>query len=329
MSDALLEIEGLNVRFATRGGTVKAVRGVDLTVRSDEVVGVVGESGSGKSAAMLAVMGLLADNATSSGSVRFAGEQLIGAPPARLRSLRGGRVAMVFQDPLTSLNPVLTVGRQVMEAIVTHDRTVSKKEARRRAAALLDLVAIPEAERRLDGYPHEFSGGMRQRVMIAMAMANEPDLLIADEPTTALDVTIQAQILDVLAAIRAERHLAIVLITHDLGVVAGLADTVHVMYAGRVVERGPVTEVFYRAQHPYTQRLLACLPRLDKRRGDLVPIGGAPPSLLDLPTGCSFRPRCARAVERCAHDDPALAAVGSTEAACLVVSSNYAARSSS
>jgi peptide/nickel transport system ATP-binding protein len=318
MSDALLDIEGLTVGFRTRAGTVAAVRGVDLTVRSDEVVGIVGESGSGKSAAMLAVMGLLAGTAAVSGSVRFDGDELIGAPPARLRALRGGRVAMVFQDPMTSLNPVLTVGHQIMEAIVAHERTISKKEARRRALDLLDLVTIPEARRRLDAYPHEFSGGMRQRVMIAMAMANQPELLIADEPTTALDVTIQAQILDVLAAIRAERHLAIVLITHDLGVVAGLADSVHVMYAGRVVERGPVTEIFYRPQHPYTQRLLGCLPRLDRRRGDLVPIGGAPPSLLDLPPGCSFRPRCPLAIEQCAHDDPALHAVEGTEAACHV-----------
>jgi peptide/nickel transport system ATP-binding protein len=318
MSDALLDIEGLTVGFRTRAGTVAAVRGVDLTVRSDEVVGIVGESGSGKSAAMLAVMGLLAGTAAVSGSVRFDGDELIGAPPARLRALRGGRVAMVFQDPMTSLNPVLTVGHQIMEAIVAHERTISKKEARRRALDLLDLVTIPEARRRLDAYPHEFSGGMRQRVMIAMAMANQPELLIADEPTTALDVTIQAQILDVLAAIRAERHLAIVLITHDLGVVAGLADSVHVMYAGRVVERGPVTEIFYRPQHPYTQRLLGCLPRLDRRRGDLVPIGGAPPSLLDLPPGCSFRPRCPLAIEQCAHDDPALHPVEGTEAACHV-----------
>jgi oligopeptide/dipeptide ABC transporter ATP-binding protein len=313
----VLTLRELAVDFAVAGGTVQAVRGIDIDVMPGEVVGIVGESGSGKSATMLAVMGLLAPNATTRGSVRFAGQELVGAPAETLRRLRGGRIGMIFQDPMTSLNPVLTVGRQLAEAVVVHQR-VSNKVAHRKAVELLDLVSIPHAAQRVKAYPHELSGGMRQRVMIAMAMANDPDLLIADEPTTALDVTIQAQILDVLARLRAERNLAIVLITHDLGVVAGLADTVHVMYAGRVVERGAVDEVFYESTHPYTRGLLACLPRLDRRDSDLQPIGGMPPALDALPAGCSFAPRCRYVIDRCLVDDPALRPMGPTSAACHV-----------
>jgi peptide/nickel transport system ATP-binding protein len=314
----LLELRDLSVSFATRAGTVQAVRGVDLDVRAGEVAGLVGESGSGKSATMLAVMGLLAPNATVDGAARFGGADLLTMTRNRLRALRGGRMAMVFQDPMTSLNPVLPVGQQIAEAVNAH-QPMPKKQVRRRVLELLDLVSIPQADTRIDSYPHEFSGGMRQRVMIAMAMANEPELLIADEPTTALDVTIQAQILDVLRQVGQRRSLAIVLITHDLGVVAGLADTVHVMYAGKVVERGRVEDVFYRASHPYARRLLACLPRLDRRSNDLQPIGGSPPSLIDLPSGCSFRPRCPEAVDHCAVEEPALLDAGPTAAACHVV----------
>ncbi len=316
-SDPILSLRGLAVDFAVTGGTVQAVRGVDLDVGPGEVVGVVGESGSGKSATMLAVMGLLAPNGTTRGSVRFDGRELVGAPHETLRRLRGGRIGMIFQDPMTSLNPVLTVGRQVAEAVVTHQK-VSNKAAYRKAEELLELVSIPHATQRVKAYPHELSGGMRQRVMIAMAMANDPDLLIADEPTTALDVTIQAQILDVLAHLRAERNLAIVIITHDLGVVAGLADSVHVMYAGRVVEHGPVDDTFHHSTHPYTRGLLACLPRLDRRDSDLVPIGGMPPALDALPPGCSFAPRCPYVIDRCLAEDPALRPLGPTSAACHV-----------
>ena len=316
-SAPVLSLRALAVDFAVSSGTVRAVRGIDLDVMPGEVVGIVGESGSGKSAAMLAVMGLLAPNAATRGSVRFDGQELVGAPTETLRRLRGGRIGMIFQDPMTSLNPVLSVGRQLAEAVVAHQR-VSNKAALRKAEELLELVSIPHAAQRVKAYPHELSGGMRQRVMIAMAMANDPDLLIADEPTTALDVTIQAQILEVLARLRAERNLAIVLITHDLGVVAGIADTVNVMYAGRVVEQGPVDEVFHESTHPYTLGLLACLPRLDRRDDDLQPIGGMPPALDSLPPGCAFAPRCRHVIDRCLADDPALRDLGPTRAACHV-----------
>ena len=316
-SRPVLAVRDLTVAFAVPRGTVRAVRGIDLDVRAGEGVGIVGESGSGKSAAMLAVMGLLAPNATTTGSVVFDEQELVAAPAATLRRLRGGRIGMIFQDPMTSLNPVLTVGHQLAEAVLVH-RKVSNKAALQRAAELLDMVAIPHAAQRVKAYPHELSGGMRQRVMIAMAMANDPDLLIADEPTTALDVTIQAQILDVLTRLRAERNLAIVLITHDLGVVAGLADTVHVMYAGRVVEQGPVDDVFSTSTHPYTRGLLACLPRLDHRDSDLQPIGGSPPALDALPPGCAFAPRCPHVIDRCHEEDPVLRPLGVTQAACHV-----------
>jgi oligopeptide/dipeptide ABC transporter ATP-binding protein len=313
----VLDISDLTVAFEGRDQMLRAVRGIDLVVRPGEVVGVVGESGSGKSAAMLAVMALLAEGAQVTGQVRFQGEDLLRASPARLRSLRGGQIGMVFQDPMTSLNPVLTVGHQLAEAVSVHSRGMGRKAALRRAVELLERVAIADAARRVSSYPHELSGGMRQRVMIAMAIANDPVLLIADEPTTALDVTIQAQILEVLGRLRDEQGLAIVLITHDLGVVAGLADTVNVMYAGRIVEHGRVDDVFQAPQHPYTRRLLACLPRLDRRQ-ELEPIGGTPPSLTALPAGCAFCPRCREAIEVCMTVDPPLLPVGPGEAACHV-----------
>ena len=315
MTDALLDIDQLRVSFPGTRGPIRAVNGLDLQIRPGEVVGIVGESGSGKSVSMLSVLGLHGPTASMTGSVKFCGRELVGAPPAVLRQLRGGRIGMIFQDPMTSLNPALTVGRQLSEAVTVHQRA-GRGAAMTRAVELLDMVALPNPKARLRSYPHELSGGMRQRVMIAMAMANDPDLLIADEPTTALDVTTQAQILDVLASVRQHRELAIVIITHDLGVVAGIADTVHVMYAGRVVERGPVQDIFYRSEHPYTAGLLASLPRLD-RRVALTPIGGSPPALDDLPPGCAFQDRCRHAVAACANDDVPLVAVGATEAACI------------
>jgi peptide/nickel transport system ATP-binding protein len=315
--EPLLSIRDLYVRFAVGGpAPVTAVRGVDLDVAAGELVALVGESGSGKSVTMLAVLGLLGPNAEATGSVRFDGEELLGAPAARLRRIRGSRIGTIFQDPLTSLNPSYTVGHQLAEAVLAHHPR-AKRGARDRSAELLELVSITDVARRLKAYPHELSGGMRQRVMIAMALANDPDLLIADEPTTALDVTIQAQILDVLAAVQRERQLAVVLVTHDLGVVAGLAQAVNVMYAGRIIEHGTAVGVFHHQNHPYTRGLLACLPRLD-RRLDLVPIGGTPPSPDRLPAGCAFHPRCPLALERCRVETPAMREFRSTSAACHV-----------
>jgi oligopeptide/dipeptide ABC transporter ATP-binding protein len=314
----LLEIRDLHVRFAVRSGQVHAVRGLDLVVRRGEVAALVGESGSGKSASMLAALGLLDVNAGASGSVRFDGTEMIGAPSSTLRGLRGGRIGMIFQDPMTSLNPVLEVRRQIAEAVITHQH-VSPRQAEAEALELLEMVSFPDARRRQRAYPHELSGGMRQRVMIAMALANDPDILIADEPTTALDVTVQAQILDLLRSLRRSRELAIVLITHDLGVVAGLADSVHVMYAGRVAEAGPVVDIFHRPQHPYTAGLLASLPRLDRPDRELTPIGGIPPRLYEEPAGCAFAPRCPHAVDRCRESEPLLEPVDASMVACCVL----------
>jgi oligopeptide/dipeptide ABC transporter ATP-binding protein len=317
-SQPLLEIRDLNVRFSIREGVVHAVRGLDLTVDRGEVAAVVGESGSGKSASMLAALGLLDVNAVATGSVRLDGRELIGASPALLRSMRGGRIGMIFQDPMTSLNPVLDIRRQIAEAVITH-QPVSPKQAEAKAVELLEMVAFPDAARRARSYPHELSGGMRQRVMIAMALANDPDILIADEPTTALDVTVQAQILELLHSLRLSRELAIVLITHDLGVVAGLADTVHVMYAGRIAESGPVVDIFHRPQHPYTAGLLASLPRLDRPDRELTPIGGTPPRLRHDPVGCAFAPRCAHVTDGCLIAEPQLRRAGASLAACAVL----------
>ena len=318
VADPLLEIRGLDVQFRVSGGVVHAVRGLDLSVRRGEVAAVVGESGSGKSATMLAVLGLLDPNASVLGSAKYDGLELIGCAPQTLRSVRGGRIGMIFQDPMTSLNPVLTVGRQIAEAVITHQK-VSPRQAEAKAVELLEMVSMPFAKDRVHAYPHELSGGMRQRVMIAMALANEPDILIADEPTTALDVTIQAQILKVLRDLQALRSLTIVLITHDLGVVAGLADTVHVMYAGQVAESGPVVDIFHRSNHPYTAGLLASLPRLDRPERELVPIGGMPPTLRDRMQGCAFAPRCRYAVPDCTVLTPELRSVENVAVACDVL----------
>ncbi len=300
-SAPLLSVEDLRVGFVTEGGRVQAVDGVSFGVEPGEVLAIVGESGSGKSVTAQTIIGLTrSPNSRIEGSVRLGGEELLEAGDEELRRVRGERVSMVFQDPMTSFNPVYRISAQIIEAIRAHRDDVSKDEARRQAVELLDSVGIPNAERRVDDYPHEFSGGMRQRAMIAMALALEPELLIADEPTTALDVTVQAQILALLERLNRERGLATILITHDLGVVAEVADRVLVMYAGRVVEQGTLDEIFYDPQHPYTWGLLGSLTRMDRPRPERLPqIGGAPPSLLDLPTGCSFRSRCPHEFDRC------------------------------
>ncbi len=307
--ETVLEVEDLTVAFPTDDGLVQAVRGVGYGLRRGEVLGIVGESGSGKSVTSMAVMGLLPASAKVGGSVRFRGRELLGAPDKEMRAVRGGRIAMVFQDPMTSLNPVHPVGDQIAEAVRAHN-DVSAAAARERAVELLGMMQIPRPRQRARDYPHEFSGGMRQRVVIATAMANDPDVIIADEPTTALDVTVQAQVLRALETARAATGAAMVLITHDLGVVAGTADRVLVMYAGRPVELGDVDDIYYRPRMPYTLGLIGSLPRLDSaRRGDrLVPITGSPPSLLEPPPGCPFAPRCPMRQEICETTEPELLA---------------------
>jgi peptide/nickel transport system ATP-binding protein len=293
MAAPLLEVSDLRVHFETEDGLVKAVDGISYTVDRGETLGIVGESGSGKSVSSLTVMGLTrARNARISGSVKFDGKDLLGASDDELRKVRGNDIAMIFQDPLSSLHPFYKVGNQIVEAILAH-KDISKAQAYDRAVEMLSLVGIPEPRRRADSYPHEFSGGMRQRAMIAMALANDPKLLIADEPTTALDVTVQAQILELIERLQSEFDTAVVVITHDLGVVAEMADEIAVMYAGRIVEHGTADTIFNAPEHPYTWGLLSSIPRMDAPRGDeLVPIPGRPPSLINLPGGCSFHPRC-------------------------------------
>jgi oligopeptide/dipeptide ABC transporter ATP-binding protein len=301
----ILEVENLRVGFATDGGVVQAVDGVSLRLGAGEILAIVGESGSGKSVTAQTILGLTrAPNATITGSVRFDGDDLVTLDAAGLRHVRGERIAMIFQDPMTSLNPVYRVGDQLVEMIRAH-RDVSKADARARAVELLRSVGIPNPERRVRDYPHEFSGGMRQRVMIAMALSLDPDVLIADEPTTALDVTVQAQILRLLETLNRERGLAVVLITHDLGVVAEIADRVVVMYAGQIVEEATLEQLFYDPRHPYTWGLLGSLARLDRANPARLPqIPGQPPSLLDPPTGCRFAPRCPHEFDRCATPPP-------------------------
>ena len=307
----LLEIDDLVVEFRTEDGVVRAVDRASFTVDPGEIVGVVGESGSGKSVTAMSVLGLVKPPGRyAGGTVRFRDRDVLQLGPRELRKLRGGDIAMVFQDPMTALNPVVTVGRQIVEALRLHDPQLSKAGARARAIELLATVGVPNATARYGQYPHEFSGGMRQRAMIAMAIANGPSLLIADEPTTALDVTIQAQVLDLLRVAQQETSAATLLITHDLGVVAELADRVVVMYAGRVVEQGDVTTIFTAPRHPYTVGLLESLPRLDRDVESLRPIPGSPPSLLDPPQGCPFHPRCAMAQQRCRSERPPLREVG-------------------
>ena len=304
--EPVLQVRDLEVTFPTEDGLVYAVRGVSFEVHEGEVLGIVGESGSGKSVSAMAAMGLLPKSAQIGGSITFRGEELLGQSERDLERLRGSSLSMIFQDPMTSLNPVMTVGDQIAETVRIH-QGVNDKAGRRRAAELLSLVGIPNAEQRVDSYPHEFSGGMRQRAMIAIAIANDPDVLIADEPTTALDVTIQAQVLDVLETVQEATGSAIILITHDLGVVARSADRVFVMYAGRPAEIGAIEDVFERPTHPYTEGLLRSIPRLDDAEGkQLVPIEGSPPSMLSPPPGCAFHPRCPRAQDVCVVETPLL-----------------------
>jgi peptide/nickel transport system ATP-binding protein len=306
---ALLEVRDLRTHFRTDDGIVRAVDGVSFEVEKGKTLGIVGESGSGKSVTCLAIMGLHPrQNTIMSGEAIFKGQNLLTMSPNKLRQIRGNDIAMIFQDPMTSLNPVHSIGRQLQEAILLH-RDVTKKAARARSLELLKAVGIPRAERRIDDYPHQFSGGMRQRVMIAMALVNNPDLLIADEPTTALDVTTQAQILALMNRLQGEFGSAIVMITHDLGVVAEVADEVVVMYAAEVVEKAPVDRLFERPQMPYTWGLLGSLPRLDTNVERLVQIQGQPPSLLNPPRGCRFHPRCPYVMNICKEQDPPLAPV--------------------
>jgi peptide/nickel transport system ATP-binding protein len=301
MAEPLLNVEDLRVSFRTEEGVVRAVDGVSFTVAPGEIVAVVGESGSGKSVSVMTLMGLTRGaNASFEGRALFQGRDLIAAPEAELRKVRGGDMAMVFQDPMSSLDPVYRIGKQIVEQIRVHEPQASKAQALDRAVDLMERVGVPRARERLRSYPHEFSGGMRQRVMIAMALSCSPKLLIADEPTTALDVTIQAQILDELRQLRNESGAGIILVTHDLGVVADIADRIIVMYAGRVVEQGDLDEIFYDPQHPYTWGLLGSITRVDRDRSQrLAAIPGLPPSLLSPPQGCHFRPRCPHAFERC------------------------------
>jgi peptide/nickel transport system ATP-binding protein len=305
---ALLEVSDLRVEFATEDGIVHAVDGVSLAVEQGRTLAVVGESGSGKSVTGLTIMGLTRGrNATITGSVRFDGRDLLTAEDRDLRSVRGNEIAMIFQDPLSSLHPYYTVGKQLIEAHQLHNTGVGKAASRDRAAEMLELVGIPDPRGRLKSYPHEFSGGMRQRAMIAMALINDPRLLIADEPTTALDVTVQAQILELIQRLQSELGMAVIMITHDLGVVAELADDVSVMYAGRIIEQGSKHAIFERPEHPYTWGLLGSIPRLTASRDEeLVPIPGRPPSLINRPSGCHFNPRCPYARPSHTEVDPKL-----------------------
>lgn len=303
MSESILQIRDLRVTFNTQLGELKAVRGIDVDVAPGEILGVVGESGSGKSVSFLAAMGLLPSSATISGSVMLDGQELIGAKRKAIRSVRGKSLAMVFQDPLSALNPVHRVGDQIVEMIQSH-QDMNTHDAEKKAVELLEIVGIPQPDERARQYPHEFSGGMRQRVVIAMAIANNPKVLIADEPTTALDVTVQAQILEVIQRVQQTFGTAVVLITHDLGVIARVADSVNVMYAGRNVESGSVQSIFDHPSHPYTRGLLSSLPHEGIER--LHPIAGFPPNMLAPPSGCGFAPRCQHAIEACSAELPSL-----------------------
>jgi oligopeptide/dipeptide ABC transporter ATP-binding protein len=310
VAEPLLQVKDLKVSFNTEDGVLQAVDGVSFTLDRGEVLGIVGESGSGKSVTMMSVMRLIHDpNAMFEGEVLYKGRDVMKLPDDRMREVRGSEIAMIFQDPMTSLNPVYRVGDQIVEAIVTHQH-IAKAEAKRRAVELLGEVGIPQPDRRAHDFPHQFSGGMRQRALIAMALANHPDILIADEPTTALDVTIQAQILELIGTLKDELGSALILITHDLGVVADIADRIAVMYAGRIVECGSKRELFYDPQHPYTWGLLGSIPRIDRpQQQRLHSIAGMPPSLIDPPEGCRFRPRCPHAFAMCT-DEPRLEARG-------------------
>lgn len=315
--EILLEVSGLKTYFQDRRGQVPAVDGVDFILRKGETLGIVGESGCGKSVTSMSILHLLPPKGRIvDGTIRFKGRDITHLPPAEMAKLRGKEIAMIFQEPMTSLNPVYTVGYQISEMILRHEK-VSKKEARARAIEMLRLVNIPAPEKRIDEYPHELSGGMRQRVMIAMALSCNPELLIADEPTTALDVTIQAQILDLMRTLKQTLNTSIMMITHDLGVVAEMSDYVLVMYAGMVMEYSDVRSLFADPLHPYTQGLLKALPRMGESQEKLYVIDGVVPSLYELPTGCRFWPRCAYATERCKHEIPALYEVEGRKIRCF------------
>jgi oligopeptide transport system ATP-binding protein len=322
MAANLLEVQNLKTYFFTRGGVVKAVDDVSFTIKPGETLGVVGESGCGKSVTALSVMRLVANppGKIVEGEINFNGENIMDKSQEELTELRGSKISMIFQDPMTSLNPVFTVGFQIAETVKRHRKDVSNDQAWRRATEMLDLVRIPDAKRRAKNYPHEFSGGMRQRVMIAIALACNPQLLIADEPTTALDVTIQAQVLELMKGLSKEFGTAVMLITHDLGVVAGTCQHVNVMYAGHVVESAPVRQIFETPAHPYTVGLLRSIPRMDEKRGtQLTPIMGQPPDLTDPPPGCPYSARCPKVRPRCHQERPELMHVGRGEqvAACF------------
>jgi oligopeptide transport system ATP-binding protein len=315
----LLEVDGLHVEFHTRDGVAKVLNGVSYSVAAGETLAVLGESGSGKSVTANTVMGILPmpPGRITAGSIRYRGEELLTAEDERRRELRGENIAMIFQDALSALNPVYTVGFQIGEQLRTR-RGMSRKDAEKRAVELLDQVGIPGATQRVRNYPHEFSGGMRQRAMIAMSLALDPDVLIADEPTTALDVTVQAQIMDLLKDIQTERHMGLILITHDLGVVAEVADRIAVMYAGRIVENADVHALYANPCHPYTRALLESIPRLDSKGTELRAIKGLPPNLTNIPSGCPFHPRCPMAVDRCREVVPSLEPLpGGRSSACL------------
>ncbi len=322
---ALLHVQGLNVHFATATGDVHAVRDVDFSIGEGDSFGLVGESGSGKSVTSLALMRLLAPQATISGAMEFAGQQLTAAPEAEMRRIRGARIAMIFQEPMTALNPVMRVGDQIAEAVRAHHPERSRSDAWAAAVEAMREVAIPEHDRRARDYPHQLSGGMRQRVMIAMALVNRPQLLIADEPTTALDVTIQAQILELLRELRRKFNLAMLFISHDLGVVSQIADRIGVMYAGRIVETGSTSQVFIRPMHPYTRGLLQAVPSLaTDRQQALKTIDGSVPALNALPPGCAFSPRCGLRIPACNEAVPPLIPIGTGHAARCIVTTHPA-----
>jgi oligopeptide/dipeptide ABC transporter ATP-binding protein len=304
--DPILSIQDLTVEFKTEDGIVRAVSDVSYDLMPGEVLGIVGESGSGKSVSMLSILGLSPQGRIPKGEALYKGKDLLKMSDKELRQIRGGDMAMIFQDPMTSLNPVLTVGNQISEALLVHNPGMDDDGAEKRAIELLEVVGVPFAERRIAQYPHEFSGGMRQRAMIAMAITNSPSLLIADEPTTALDVTIQAQVLEVMKRVQKETDAATILITHDLGIVAEMCERVLVMYAGHIVESGTVETIFRAPRHPYTIGLMNSLPKLTEDEEWLQPITGAPPSLIDLPPGCPFHPRCFLAREKCRQENPPL-----------------------
>src|SRR5579883_2074239 len=321
MAEHLLEVNNLKTYFFTRGGVVKAVDDVSLRIQPGETLGVVGESGCGKSVTALSIMRLISSpGKIVDGEINFNGENIMEKNQNELTDLRGSKISMIFQDPMTSLNPVYSIGFQIAETVKRHRKDVTHEQAWRRAVEMLDLVRIPDAKRRAKNYPHEFSGGMRQRVMIAISLACNPQLLIADEPTTALDVTIQAQILELMKGLSKEFDTAVMLITHDLGVVAGMTQRVLVMYGGKIVESAPVKQLFETPAHPYTVGLLHSIPRLDDQRGNrLTPIGGQPPDLLNPPPGCPYAPRCPKVQARCRQERPELKPVGRGEqlAACF------------